>query len=172
MVAELWRYRPTMPTGDYQQYEVLLEIFGFHAAFPLPPPSREEDAWHTLVHVCRRWRYIVFGSPRCMDLRLLCMNRRLASTLEIWPELSIVVHVDSGIICQLLSITNVISMLKRHDRVCKIFIDSAPNSLLTEMATAIGPFPALTELELISVGRPTDPSRFILGWICPTSAIT
>jgi len=41
--------------------EVLLEIFaslGCHAAYMyawLPQ-------WHTLVHVCQRWRYVVFSS--------------------------------------------------------------------------------------------------------------
>lgn len=42
----------------------LLDIFDFY--------GHEIDAWHTLVHVCRKWRIIVFGSPRRLDLRLLC----------------------------------------------------------------------------------------------------
>jgi hypothetical protein len=29
------------------------------------------QAWHTLVHVCRKWRTVVLGSPRRLDLRLL-----------------------------------------------------------------------------------------------------
>ena len=135
-------------------------------AYPLPPPSYEEDAWHTLVHVCPRWRYVVFGSPRRLNLRLLCMNRRLAKPLEIWPELPIVVHVDNGIICQLPSVTNVISVLKRHDRVCKIFIDGAPTSLLEELRTTrmSEPFPALIELDLVasfSEDEPTIPDSFL-----------
>jgi hypothetical protein len=28
--------------------------------------------WHRLVHVCRRWRSIVFASPNYLDLRLVC----------------------------------------------------------------------------------------------------
>jgi len=161
--------------------EVLLEIFDFYMADPLPPPSYEEDAWHTLVHVCRRWRYIVFGSPRRLDLRLLCMNRRLMKTLDIWPELPIAIHVDDWTICQLPP--GVISVLKRHDRVCKIFIDSVPNSLLEELVTTSGPWPSLIELELVSfeVDPSVLPDSFLGGsvpslrslelWGIPFSAI-
>jgi len=147
--------------------EVLVEIFDFYMACPLPPPSHEleEDAWHTLVHVCRRWRYVVFGSPRRLNLRLLCKNRRLVKTLDIWPELPIVIHVDDWTICEPPSGTNVISVLKRHDRVCKIFISSVPTSLLEELATISEPFPALIELELESfkTDPPILPDSFLGG---------
>jgi len=142
--------------------EVLIEIFDLYLACPLPPPSHEEDAWHTLVHMCRRWRYVVFGSPRRLDLRLLCRNRRLMKTLDIWPELPIVIHVNSQ---KLPSDNTVISVLKRHDRVCKIFIDDVSDSLLEELATISEPFPALIELELVSykADTPTLPDSFLGG---------
>ena len=132
----------------------------------LPSVSYEEDAFHTLVHVCRRWRYIVFGSPRRLDLRLLCANKRLTKTLDIWqPELPIVIHVDDEEICQLPSAANVISMLKRNDRVCKIFIHNVPNSFLEKLGTMAEPFPALIELELASfdVNPPMLPDSFLGG---------
>ena len=28
--------------------------------------------WHRLVHVCRRWRSIIFASPNFLDLQLVC----------------------------------------------------------------------------------------------------
>ncbi|KAH9073490.1 hypothetical protein EDB83DRAFT_76927 [Lactarius deliciosus] len=31
--------------------------------------------WHRLVHVCQRWRQLVFGSPRRLDIQLLCKHR-------------------------------------------------------------------------------------------------
>jgi len=57
---------------------VLLEIFDCYV-----DKSREEEeedspgiqAWHTLVHVCRKWRSVVFGSPRRLDLRLFCTEK-------------------------------------------------------------------------------------------------
>ena len=131
--------------------EVLLAIFGFCMAYPLPCPPHKEDAWHTLVHVCRRWRYVVFGSPRRLNLRLLCTNGRLEKTLDIWPELPIIIHVDDRETClPPPSVTNVISVLKQNDRVCKIVIDNVPSPLLEEVAEMAEPFPALIELELAS----------------------
>ena len=137
--------------------EVLLDIFGFCTAHPLLPPSHEEDAWHTLVHVCRRWRYVVLGTPRRLNLRLLCTIRRLVKTLDIWPELPIVVYVDDWETFPTPKVTSVISVLKRNDRVCNIIIGNVPRSLLRQLATMTEPFPDLIELELASYEYWGDP---------------
>ena len=79
------------------------------------------------------------------------MNRRLLKTLDIWPSLPIIVHVDDGEICQSPGVTDIVSMLKRYDRVCKVIIDNVSNLLLEELATVNEPFPALIELELVSI---------------------
>jgi hypothetical protein len=49
---------------------VLLEMFDYYVN-----QVREEDSpdvtvesWRTLVHVCRNWRSVVFGSPRRLNL--------------------------------------------------------------------------------------------------------
>jgi hypothetical protein len=84
-----------------------------------------------------------------LDLKLLCINKRLVNALDIWRELPIVIYVDNHEYPQLPSITNAISSLKRNDRVCKIFIDGVPNSLLNDLATTSDPFPALIELNLM-----------------------
>src|ERR1700742_2401493 len=47
--------------------DALLETFSFYVDQAL-----DEDGWHTLVHVCRRWRYIVLSSPQRLNLRVLC----------------------------------------------------------------------------------------------------
>ena len=143
--------------------EVLLDIFGFCMTCSLPPPAYKDDAWHTLVHVCRRWRYVVFGSPRRLNLRLLCINRRRVKTLDIWPELPIIILVDNR---ALLSIANVVPVLKRNDRVCKIVLDNVPGPLFARLAKKMAePFPALIELELTSfnVDSPMLPDSFLGG---------
>jgi hypothetical protein len=93
------------------------------------------------------------------------VNRRLVKSLDIWPELPIAIHVDNEETCQLPTVTNVISVLQRHDRICKIFIDSVTNPLLEELATTSEPFPALIELELASfkVDPPILPDSFLGG---------
>src|SRR5579863_3589443 len=48
--------------------------------------ARAIDQWHTLVHVCKRWRLIVLASPRRLKLRLLCTEKRpVREKLCIWP---------------------------------------------------------------------------------------
>ena len=39
------------------------------------------DAWYALAHVCQRWRYVVFASPRRLNLRLLGPRRRSGSDM-------------------------------------------------------------------------------------------
>ena len=39
----------------------LLEIFDFYE------DEIRIEAWHTLVQVCRKWRNLVFGSPRRLN---------------------------------------------------------------------------------------------------------
>ena len=69
---------------------VLLEIFGFYFA-----EEYQVDYWHTLVHVCQRWRNVVFSSPRRLNLQLFCTpGRPIAEIFNIWPELPIFVSYD------------------------------------------------------------------------------
>jgi hypothetical protein len=84
-----------------------------------------------------------------------------------WPDLPIVVHVDDHNVCQLSNVANMISVLKRNDRVCKISIDGVPNSFLAEVAATRESFPALIELALSSPpfgeDPPTLPESFLGG---------
>ena len=43
--------------------DVLLEIFDFFVEEEGRGPKVDFEEWHTLVHVCRRWRSVVFKSP-------------------------------------------------------------------------------------------------------------
>jgi hypothetical protein len=46
-----------------------------------------------LVHVCRRWRDIIFASPRCLHLRLVCDVRTpVKKLLDVWPAWPIIVR--------------------------------------------------------------------------------
>jgi hypothetical protein len=104
-------------TVDKIPDDVLLEIFDFYLV-----SSSREDAWQTLVHVCKRWRCIVFASPRRLHLELLCTNRRpVKKTMDIWPELPVVIKAASWN-SRNLGVNNVASALKQHHRVCTIDI--------------------------------------------------
>ena len=114
------------------------------------PAQVADDEWHTLVHVCCKWRRLMFACPRRLKLRLLCTDARpVRNKLNVWPELPIVI---SAIITKprRQGTNNIIYTLKRHDRVHKIHIRHPPNSLLKKMAEMNMPFPALAHLELTS----------------------
>ena len=146
--------------------DVLLEMFGFHVDRFLWPPEDALDAWHTLVHVCRQWRYVVFASPRGLDLRLRCTNKRsVEMMLDVWPALPIVIEGRFGMSRRQVE-RNIITALKQRDRVCKIDLSPTPISLLRRIRTIKGPFPALTDLELCSTksGKaPLLPETFLGG---------
>ncbi len=124
--------------------EVLLEMFDFYL---VEDPYRENDtdAWQLLVHVCRRWRSIFFGSSRRLNLRLVCTPATpVRDTLDIWPVLPLLIYGDVSIS----GADNVIAALERSDRVCTIDLDIG-SSQLENVSTAMqAPFPQLTDLRL------------------------
>ena len=152
--------------------DVLLETFEFYLdkddadGFDY---DHNYDGWRTLVHVCRRWRCIVFASPRRLDLKLLCTRQRSVNskTLDIWPALPIVIFSQEDMQFEE-DVTNVISALRHHNRVCKIQYRKTwqfQDSFLEEFAAIDKPFPELTSLELYSFGQnvPVLPDSFLGG---------
>jgi len=82
-----------------------------------------------LVQVCQRWRYVVFDSPRRLDLRLLCTDRTSVTNMQhILPALPIVISTVS--LPPASGVTNIISALQQHNRVCTIDIIGVQNTLL------------------------------------------
>ena len=137
--------------------DVLLEIFDFHVNGAEPEDEEmsmfEEKAmkesWQTLVHVCRRWRTVVFGSTRRLKLQLVCTNKTPArDTLDVWPPLplSILARFSDP-----MESVDIISVLECSDRVLEIILENILNSDLKDISKAMQePFPGLTNL-LISV---------------------
>ena len=81
------------------------------------------DKWHMLVHVCRRWRNVVFSSPRRLNLLLLCLpGRSVRKMLDIWPVLPISISDHCGLTVE--NAADIIDALKLNDRVSRIdFLD-------------------------------------------------
>ena len=151
---------------------VLLETFEFYLgkddAADIYIHHYNYDRWQILVHVCRRWRSIVFASPRRLDLKLYCTPQRSVNskTLESWPELPIVIDVYGS--QSQVNATNVIAALRHHNRVCKISYSNRQHQdspLLKEFAAIDEPFPALTVLLLFALGSnvPVLPDSFLGG---------
>ena len=105
-------------------------------------------SWYPLVHVCRKWRNIVFGSPRRLGLRLY-YDALLGETLDVWPPLPIIIkaYYYSG-----WGVDNVLAALQRNDRICHFDLFDFPSSQLEKLLAAMQqPFPALTHLRIRSV---------------------
>ncbi|KAI9450229.1 hypothetical protein BJY52DRAFT_199055 [Lactarius psammicola] len=124
--------------------DVLLQIFGSYRA---SSPTH----WHRLIHVCRRWRRIVFSSPRSLDLRLYCKHGTpVLKTLDCWPAFPIVVQYRG---CPILNPPtpededNIVAALKHSDRVYSISL-TVTHSLLKKLGTIEEPFPGLEDLDL------------------------
>ena len=143
--------------------DILLNIFNFYVN-----STRRTDAWHTLIHVCHRWREVVFASPRRLNLRLLYTGRSpVRETLDVWPDLPISIRGSYDLKSK--SMNNIISVLKHNDRICEIVLEDIPSPLLERFALAImtqDSFPALTRLKLWSFDAhaPTLPETFLSGY--------
>ncbi|KAI0286439.1 hypothetical protein BC826DRAFT_83927 [Russula brevipes] len=126
--------------------DVLLEMFDIH----LVKFHNDDHRWRTLVHVCRRWRSVVFASPRRLNLQLRCTYRTpVRKKLNIWPALPITI--ENGAPPQVMGVGNIITAFKHPDRVRRIDLWDIPSSFLKRFAAAMkNPFPALTHLQLSS----------------------
>ena len=128
--------------------DVLLEIFDFY----VDPTEKyiNIEAWRTLVHVCRRWRNLVFESPLRLNLRLICHPKlSLHTTLDIWPPLFIVIDQHDGPLQPDWGVDNVIAALELNNRTRQICLWAVPALQMGEILTAMHKsFPALNRSDL------------------------
>ena len=100
------------------------------------------------MHVCCRWRQLIFASPRGLRLAILCTPKTpVKESLGIWPPFPISVRHDTwdpdG------NNQNTIAALKHRDRVFEISINCLRRPVLERLtAEMLEPFPALTYLYL------------------------
>ena len=156
-------------TFDMLPDDILIEIFDFYVDEDMGEDfgkQRIQD-WMTLVHVCRRWRSLVFQSPRRLNLRLVCTPKTPPSdTLGIWPPLPLVIHDTCN--DDTPGVNNTIAALEHNDRVSQIHLIcwSYPRiGYITGSAAMQKSFPELTHLELGNTGGqgPILPDSFLGG---------
>ncbi len=144
---------------------VLLEIFGFYMETSLSLGYKTDiEAWQSLVHVCRRWRNVVFGSPRRLNLRLYCTPLTPArDTLDVWPALPLLIWGDMSLTS---GADDIIVALGQTNHVCLVELWGLADRQLDKVLAAMQvPFPQLTLLRLISDGEtpPVVPDLFLGG---------
>ena len=170
-----------MCAGEIEQHakietlpdEILLEIFDcFRLALATDSeddrsddPSSSADPtwrpweWHRLVHVCRRWRSLVFASSRRLDLRLVYTFNRPArlkkKVLESWSTLPIAVwypcqNAVRGRSVILVDENNASFALRYPSRIREINLFLTSSLLSKSGAHVLASFPALEYLRLES----------------------
>ena len=147
----------------YQDVDFIDAVFGFGDTIG------KIESWQLLVHVCRRWRGLVFESPRRLNLRLYCTPGASASqtsqSLDVWPALPLLINGD--VFDE--SVDNVIAELKHSDRISQISLACHTSSQFEKLWTAMQvPFPNLASLYLYpsfgeSSSVPVLPDSFLGG---------
>ena len=102
-----------------------------------------QNPWQLLVHVCQRWRTIVFGSPRHLNLQLFCTERTpVRDMLDVWPALPLITWCMSPAE----KMDNIIAVLERTDRVSVINTDIWSSDWEIFLSATQRPFPELAAL--------------------------
>ena len=141
--------------------DVLLDIF--HHYLHASP-----QFWHTLTHVCQKWRRLILTSPLGLRLRLYCTyGTPVLQILRYLPPFPVVVNY--GGVPPLPSLApededNIMAALEHTDRVCSINV-TISSSLLKKLSTISKPFSELEELVLLTQNNMqlTLPSAFWWG---------
>ena len=129
-------------TFDILPDEALLVIFSFYLA-------EAPEQWHTLVHVCRRWRSIVFASPRRLNLRVFYTPKRQVNVmLDIWPNLPIHISAWRYNALRWHGDNNLIAALEHTDRICQVRLDGSCSEFEIISPAMQKQFPALTSLDI------------------------
>ncbi|KAI0288913.1 hypothetical protein BC826DRAFT_651389 [Russula brevipes] len=139
-------------TIDILPDDVLLEIFNVYT-------NENSRGWHTLVHVSRRWRSIVFASTHRLNLQLRCTPTTPVKEMSgIWPPLPIIVEGSRGRVSRAKGADNIVAALGHPDRVRRIDLWDTPESDSKRLAAAMKePFPELTHLNLGTTEANTVP---------------
>src|SRR5712671_2419543 len=157
--------------------DVLVGIFNFYVNIDKRVSGAPRNSWHALVHVCSRWRYLVFASPRRLNLRLEYGGcRPISRVLDAWPVLPVTLLSTLRFLPSGLShpkseqwFDNSIAALEseHYNRIREIRIFYTTESRLERFAAAMQkPFPELTCLELSVFGGglvPVLPDSFLGG---------
>ncbi|KAI9455576.1 hypothetical protein BJY52DRAFT_1417429 [Lactarius psammicola] len=124
--------------------EVLLNIFRYYL-------DASPRFWPGLVHVCRKWRQIVFASQRALHLRLFCTHGTpVLKTVDCWPALPIVVQYGGSLALDpSKDKDDIMAALKQSDHVNSISL-TVTISLLEKLSAIKRPFSELEDLVLLS----------------------
>ena len=131
--------------------EVLLLIFHFHRATYLNglkdvEQRRPSWRWHRLVHVCQRWRSVIFASPNFLDLKLVCHPYTCVEFTDVWPPFPIIIR--NWIYCYFPEDYDFNAAIVHPSRVSEMDLCMTDTELRRLASLMTKPFPALIRLRL------------------------
>lgn len=139
--------------------ELLVEIFDFYRqvivqSYHLWPTERTWWSitleWFELIHVCKRWRTIMFASASRLGLCLILTPEKGGNMKTIlsrhFPPLPIEIHYYRPVKTK--DIGRMLAALKRPDRIRRIYLIASTALLNRFFKATKGAFPALETLEL------------------------
>ena len=146
---------------------VLLDISD-HYRFFHDPSLAVVWQWHLLAQVCRRWRQIIYGSPRRLDVRILCVNKTpVSENLGIWPHFPIAIDYSFVWPPTRLEYKDLIAALEHPNRICYVRLYGY-HPPLEKVATMMQKsFPALGTLCAVSSNGNASLSADFLGGSAP-----
>ena len=107
--------------------------------------------WCKLIHVCRRWRHLILGSPSHLNLHLLCTNGTpVVDMLNNSPPLPIMIKYQNA--CPTMTPKDeegVLFALQRHDRVRRVVLHVPFQALHRFLAAMNEHFPTLERLSIL-----------------------
>jgi hypothetical protein len=145
--------------------DVLLIIFYFDGLDDVDPMY---PSWHRLVHVCRRWRSLVFASPNFLDLRLVCGPRTRVELIGIWPPFPITIK---NRIQWPIPDYDFNAAIVHRNRVREIDLRLSRRQLQRLISAMREPFPDLMHLNLSPLVI-FQLFPMVFRWICPAFAIS
>ena len=128
--------------------------------------------WHLLVHVCQRWRQVIFTSPHRLNLQLLCtIGTPVRKNLGIWPPFPVLVNYYPNHVTQPAGLTpndedNAIAALEHHNRVCFVRLKLTSPQLGRVVTAMQEPYPVLRYLSIFlkdGDSTPVLPTEFLGG---------
>ena len=154
--------------------DVLLRIFNFYQVTSLDGLDESDPMfkhhWHRLIHVCWRWRCIVFASPNFLDLKLVCGPWTRVELTAIWPPLPTIIRNRANY--PMPENYDFDAAFANHNYVYKIDLFHLSSSQLQRLASAMQQhFPALIHLLLESASdsrpAPALPGGFLVLMVDP-----